>query len=143
MASPPWRARCGKSPRCIAPPEVSPAIRLALYLASVFGAAAGSTYLPLWFADQGLTPAAIGQVLGLASLFRVLTGPAWGTVADRLGRRRPVMVAAAATAAFKSLAFIPAYGFLPILIVAAIQRAINPRLMASTGRDVTARAASS
>jgi MFS transporter, PPP family, 3-phenylpropionic acid transporter len=100
---------------------VSVALRLAVFLASVFGAGAVATYMPLWFADKGLSPTEIGQILGFASLFRVLAGPGWGTFADRIGRRRPVMIAAAGVAATMSLMFIPARGFFPILIVAAIQ----------------------
>lgn len=121
MASRRWRARSGKSPRCIAPPDVTPGTRVALFLASVFAAGAVSSYMPLWFADRGLSPVEIGQVLSLTSIFRVFAGPSWGTVADRLGRRRPVMIAGAAVAMTMSLAFIPAHGFAPILVVAAVQ----------------------
>jgi PPP family 3-phenylpropionic acid transporter len=100
---------------------VSPGTRVALFLAAVFGANAVSAYMPLWFADRGLAPAAIGQVLGLASLFKVLAGPGWGTMADRLGRRRPVMAAAALVATAMSLAYLPSHGFTLILLVTAIQ----------------------
>ena len=77
--------------------------------------------MPLWFADRGLSAAAIGQVLGFASLFRVMSGPGWGTMADRVGRRRPVMTTAAVIAMTMSLSYLPLHGFLPILLVAAIQ----------------------
>jgi MFS transporter, PPP family, 3-phenylpropionic acid transporter len=121
MVSRRWRARSERSPRFITNPDVSPGFRLALFLASIFGAGAVATYMPLWFADQGLSPTAIGQVLGFASLFRVMAGPGWGTLADRIGRRRPVMVAAASVAAMMSLTFIAARGFFPVLVVAAFQ----------------------
>jgi MFS transporter, PPP family, 3-phenylpropionic acid transporter len=75
----------------------------------------------LFFADRGLSPAAIGRVLGLAALLRVLAGPAWGNVADRTGRRRDVLCTAGIVAALASLAFVPASGFLPVLAVAAVQ----------------------
>ena len=77
--------------------------------------------MPLWFADRGLSPAAIGQILGLASLFKVVSGPGWGTIADRLGRRRPVMVVAGAVAAVMSLSYLPLDGFVPLLLVTAFQ----------------------
>ena len=90
-------------------------------MAAVFSVTAVSAFMPLWFADRGLTPAAIGQVLGLASLFRVMSGPGWGTMADQVGRRRPVMMAAACAAMTASLLYIPLHGFTPILLVAAFQ----------------------
>ncbi len=90
-------------------------------MAAVFAVTAVGAFMPLWFADRGLSAASIGQVLGLASLFRVVSGPGWGTLADRIGRRRPVMTAAAFIAMVLSLSYVPLYGFAPILIVAAFQ----------------------
>jgi PPP family 3-phenylpropionic acid transporter len=87
----------------------------------VFAVTAASAFMPLWFSDRGLSATAIGQILGLASLFRVLSGPGWGTMADRVGRRRPVMTAAALVAMTMSLSYIPLRDFIPILIVAAFQ----------------------
>jgi MFS transporter, PPP family, 3-phenylpropionic acid transporter len=89
-------------------------------MAAVFAVTAAGAFMPLWFADRGLSAAAIGQVLGLASLFRVLSGPGWGTMADRVGRRRPVMTTAAIIAMTMSLSYLPLHSFLPILLVAAI-----------------------
>ncbi len=100
---------------------MTPGTRVALFLAAVFGANAVSAYMPLWFADRGLSAADIGQVLGLASLFKVIAGPGWGGIADHLGRRRPVMIAAATVATGLSLAYLPATGFGAILIIAACQ----------------------
>ena len=72
---------------------MSDGVRVALFFAALFSAAAINTaFLPLWFADRGLSATAIGQVLGLASLLRVIAGPSWGTLADRIGQRRPVML---------------------------------------------------
>jgi PPP family 3-phenylpropionic acid transporter len=69
-------------------------------------------------------------VLGVASLLRVIAGPSWGTVADTIGRRRPVILAAAAVAAGAALMFVPSHGFLPLLLVASVQgiaaSALNP-----------------
>ena len=40
--------------------------RVGLFIAACFAAmAVTSAYLPLWFADRGLTAAEIGQVLGV------------------------------------------------------------------------------
>ncbi|MEJ0019320.1 MAG: MFS transporter [Acetobacteraceae bacterium] len=105
--------------------------RVGLFFAALFSAAAINTaFLPLWFADRGLSPAAIGQILGLASLLRVFAGPGWGTLADRIGRRRPVMLVAGVTASAAALLYLPSHGFLPLLLVAALQgiagSALNP-----------------
>jgi MFS transporter, PPP family, 3-phenylpropionic acid transporter len=110
---------------------VSAGFRVALFFATLFAAGAINTaFLPLWFADRGLSATAIGQVLGVASLLRVFAGPSWGTVADRIGRRRPVLLAAALTASVAALMYLPLYGFIPLLMVAVVQgvasSALNP-----------------
>jgi len=110
---------------------MSDGARVALFFAALFAAAAvNSAFLPLWFADHGLSAAAIGQILGLASLLRVVAGQGWGTLADRIGRRRPVMLAAATAATLAALLYLPLRGFAPLLLVAAVQgiagSALNP-----------------
>jgi PPP family 3-phenylpropionic acid transporter len=109
---------------------MSDGVRVALFFAALFSAAAiNAAFLPLWFADRGLNAIAIGQVLGTAALLRVIAGPGWGTVADRIGRR-PVMLAASVSAAVAALLYVPSHGFLPLLLVAAVQgvasSALNP-----------------
>ncbi len=96
--------------------------RVGLFLATFFAAGAVTTaYLPVWFADGGLNSVEIGQVLGLGSLLRVLTVPGWGWLADRIGRRRAVLLLAAALAA-ATMALLPtAQGFPAILLLAAVQ----------------------
>ena len=98
---------------------MTPAFRVAQFMAAMFTVTAVSAFMPLWFSDRGLSAAAIGQVLGLASLFRVCAGPGWGTLADRAGRRGPVLMTAASAATILSLSYVPLHGFLPILVVAA------------------------
>jgi MFS transporter, PPP family, 3-phenylpropionic acid transporter len=110
---------------------VSAGVRVALFFATLFAAGAINTaFLPLWFADRGLSATAIGQVLGVASLLRVFAGPSWGTIADRIARRRPVLLAAALTASVAALMYLPLYGFVPLLAVAVVQgvasSALNP-----------------
>lgn len=105
--------------------------RVGLFFAALFGTSAiNSGFLPLWFADRGLSDGAIGEVLGAATLLRVLGGPTWGTVADRIGRRRPVMLVAAITATGTALLYVPFTSVLPLLLVAAGQgmaaSALNP-----------------
>jgi PPP family 3-phenylpropionic acid transporter len=104
--------------------------RVAAFFGAYFAANAVNAYMPLWFADRGLVPTQIGQVLAAAALLRVLAGPAWGSVADWIGRRRPVLLFAAAAACGLGLSYVLASGFLPILLIAAFQglaaSAINP-----------------
>ena len=58
---------------------MSDGVRVALFFAALFAASAVNTaFLPLWFADRGLSAAAIGQILGFASLLRVMAGPSLG-----------------------------------------------------------------
>ena len=110
---------------------MSAGVRVALFFAALFSAGAINTaFLPLWFADRGLSAVAIGQVLGVSSLLRVFAGPSWGTFADRIGRRRPVLLVAAVTASVAALFYLPLRGFLPLLLVASVQgvaaSALNP-----------------
>ena len=109
---------------------MSAAVRVAAFLGAYFAATAINAFMPLWFADRGLSASAIGQILGAAALLRVLAGPGWGNVADRIGRRRPVLLFAAFAAAGLGLSYVAATGFLPLLLIAAAQgiasSAINP-----------------
>src|SRR5277367_6497385 len=96
---------------------LSPGTRVALFFAALFVAAAINTaFLPLWFADRSIGPTAIGQILGAASLLRVITGPVWGTLADRIGRRRPVLLGGAIVAALTSLLYMTLRDVLPLLL---------------------------
>ncbi len=101
---------------------MSAGTRVALFFAAIFaGGAVSGGFLPLFFADRGLSPEAIGRILGLAALLRVLAGPGWGNVADRIGKRRPVLCAAGTAAALAALAYLPLTGFLGFLAVASVQ----------------------
>jgi MFS transporter, PPP family, 3-phenylpropionic acid transporter len=58
--------------------------------------AAIGPFLPLLFADRGLSSAAIGGVLALMSAVALVVNPAWGRIADRrFGAERALMVSAA------------------------------------------------
>lgn len=109
---------------------MSAGTRVGAFLGAYFGSIALTAYMPLFYADRGLSPEAIGQVLGTATFLRILSGPGWGNVADRIGRRRPVLLVAGTIATVMALLFVPARGFWPVLLVAAGQgiaaSAINP-----------------
>lgn len=107
----------------------SPGSRVALFMAAMFATfAIQGSYLPLWFSDRGLSPASIGTVLGVASLFRVICGPAWGALADRMGSRGVVLFCTALAATCGALLYVPMHGFLPILLVAAGQGMMSSAL---------------
>ncbi|MBV9749843.1 MAG: hypothetical protein JO157_13620, partial [Acetobacteraceae bacterium] len=68
--------------------SASAATRVGAFLGAYFAANAISPFMPLWFADRGLTTAQIGEVLGLSALLRVAVVPLWGRGADAIGHRR-------------------------------------------------------
>ena len=101
---------------------MSAATSVALFFAAIFAAGAISgSFLPLWFADHGLSPSAIGQILGIATLLRVICGPGWGALADSIGRRRPVLATGAGIATCATLLYLPANGFFLLMALAAVQ----------------------
>ena len=79
-----------------------------------------TAYLPLWLADRGVSADAIGAVLGLAALSRVVTVPGWGWVADRLGRLRLMLFAAAAVSAVCAAALPAAPGLTSIAVLVIV-----------------------
>ncbi|MGE0226464.1 MAG: MFS transporter [Acetobacteraceae bacterium] len=109
---------------------MSASVRVGLVIGAYFTSIAVTSFMPLWYADRGLSPEAIGQILGAATFLRILAGPGWGNVTDRIGRRRPVLLVAGALATGMALLFPTTYGFLPLLIVAGGQgiaaSALNP-----------------
>ena len=110
-------------------PMLTPGTRVGLFFAAMFGTfAIQGAYLPLWFSDRGLSAASIGTVLGVASLFRVICGPAWGALADRVGSRGIVLFCTALAATCGALMYVPLNGFLPILLVAAGQGMVSSAL---------------
>lgn len=106
------------------------AVRVGLFVGAYFTSMGIMGFMPLWYADRGLSPAQIGQILSAVSFLRVLAGPQWGGVADRLGRRRPVLTGATLAATVLVLILPLTTGFWPVLIVAAgqgvVASAINP-----------------
>ena len=60
-------------------------------------------------------------MLGITALLRMVAGPGWGWAADRLGRPRPVLAAAAAGAALGSALLPATSGFASVLAAVALQ----------------------
>ncbi len=71
--------------------------------------------------DRGVDPARVGTVLGVASLVRLLAVPLWGAAADRVGRRRPMLLLATLGAAISVACFPLAYGVGALLLLVTLQ----------------------
>ena len=105
-------------------------MRVGAFMGAYFASIALTAFMPLFYADRGLSAEDIGQVLGTATFLRILSGPGWGNAADRFGRRRPVLLLAGLLATSMALLFLTAHGFWAIALIAAGQgiaaSAINP-----------------
>src|SRR5438046_7344217 len=72
-------------------------------------------FWPVWLAGRGLDTQEIAGLFAAAIWAKVIATPLIGGLADRLGRRRGVMVALAAVACIAYAALWPAWGFWPLL----------------------------
>jgi PPP family 3-phenylpropionic acid transporter len=101
-----------------------------LVVGAYFTSIAVTGFMPLWYSDRGMSAEEIGQILGTATFLRILAGPGWGNVTDRIGRRRPVLLVAGLAATAMALMFVPAQGFVLLVLVASGQgiaaSALNP-----------------
>ena len=81
--------------------------RLGLFYGAIFiGTGASSPYLPVWFADHGLSGSRIGLILSLPMLARAVTAPLLAIWADsfRLRRTALLILAVAVTLAYALMA---------------------------------------
>jgi len=70
----------------------SPA-RMGLFYAALFlGTGASSPYMPVWFADRGLSGAQIGLILSAPMLVRVFSAPLIALWADSFRQRRTALI---------------------------------------------------
>ena len=83
-------------------------VRLGLFYSAIFiGVGAGSPYMPLWFAERGLSGAQIGLILSLPMIARVVTAPLLAVWADSFRLRRTALI-------FMSLAVAVAYALMAL-----------------------------
>jgi PPP family 3-phenylpropionic acid transporter len=95
--------------------------RVGLLLAAFFAAGAVNTaYMPLWYADRGLTAAEIGLLLGASSMLRVAGTPLLGWLVDLAGRGRLAITLAALTAAAAALLLPGLPAMAPLLAATAL-----------------------
>ncbi|RYC33347.1 MFS transporter [Lichenibacterium minor] len=90
---------------------------LLLYAALYSAYGTESAYLPSFFQSHGLADRSIGMVLSAGTLVRIVSGPAAGRLADRLGARRGVLAAAALLSGLIGTLYLGAYGLVPLLLV--------------------------
>jgi PPP family 3-phenylpropionic acid transporter len=68
-------------------------VRLGLFYGAIFiGTGASAPYLPVWFADRGLSGAQIGLILSLPMMARAFTAPLLAVWADSFKYRRTPLI---------------------------------------------------
>ena len=101
----------------------------AFYAASFLVVGIQLPFWPVWLAARGLDPQQIAFVFAAAIWAQVIATPVLGALADRLGRRRAVMVTLAATAVIGYAALWPAAGFWPLLALNLVAGVAQSALM--------------
>ncbi len=100
-----------------------PSLRIVFYYVAMFGTVAIlGLFLPVWMEFRGLSEAEIGVVMAAASLTRVAVNPLAAHVADVTGRRKRLVLFAAAGACVALACATQAYGFwmvIAVMVVAA------------------------
>ena len=87
-----------------------------------------SAYLPAFLRSQGLALEQIGLVLAAGTIVRIVAGPATGRLADHLRAHKMVVTTAAGLSGVIGLAYIPAFGFAPLLAVSMAHAAVTASL---------------
>jgi MFS transporter, PPP family, 3-phenylpropionic acid transporter len=87
-----------------------------------------SAYMPAFLRSHGLALEQIGLVLAAGTIVRILAGPAAGRLADRLRAHKMVVTTAAGLSGVIGLAYIPAFGFAPLLAVSMAHAAVTASL---------------
>jgi PPP family 3-phenylpropionic acid transporter len=87
-----------------------------------------SAYLPAFLRSHGLALEQIGLVLAAGTIVRIVAGPAAGRLADHLRAHKMVVTTAAGLSGVIGLAYIPAFGFAPLLAVSMAHAAVTASL---------------
>lgn len=87
-----------------------------------------SAFMPAFLRGHGLTLEQIGLVLAAGTVVRIVAGPAVGRLADRLRAHKMVVTTAAGLSGVIGLAYILAFGFLPLLVVSMAHAAVTASL---------------
>jgi PPP family 3-phenylpropionic acid transporter len=110
--------------------QARPAARLgAFYAASFLVVGIQLPFWPVWLSGRGLDPQQIALVFAAAIWAKVIATPILGGLADRLGRRRAVMVALAGAACLGYAALWPVGGFWTLLALNLVAGVSQSALM--------------
>jgi PPP family 3-phenylpropionic acid transporter len=96
-------------------------LRLALFYAasfSIFGVQL--PFCPVWLEARGMDPREIGLLLAVSPVVRIFAGPMVAPFADRLGRRKPIIVGAAICALAATALYAIAHGFWALALVTVV-----------------------
>ncbi|HEX2558509.1 MFS transporter [Phenylobacterium sp.] len=111
---------------------MSSAVRIGLCYSAIFvGTGAMAPYMPVWFAERGLSGAQIGLILSLPMLARVVTAPALAVWADSFALRRTPLILLSLATALGYLLMAAPFGFpwwMAVWFVAASAFATLPPL---------------
>lgn len=115
--------------------------RLSIWYAAMFLTIGLFTpWWPVWLESRGLGPGEIGIVLALTTWTRIAASPLAAGLADRLGRRRPVMLALSCGALVAFAFYAAADGFMQLALAAVGLGLCFPPLM-PVGENLTMLAA--
>ena len=117
----------------LSPAALRTLIGFGLLFVALYGAyGSESAFLPGFLLSHGLGPVELGVVLAAGTVIRIMAGPLAGHVADRTGRSRTVLAAAAVAAGTIGSAYIVSYGFGPLLALGSTHAAATAPLASLT-----------
>jgi PPP family 3-phenylpropionic acid transporter len=106
------------------------ALRLSAYYAAAFLIVGiKAPFWPVWLAGRGFGPREIAVLFAAAIWINVATTPLLGALADRLGRRRAVMIALCAIAIAGYASLWSAYAFWAVLALTLVTATAQTALM--------------
>ncbi|MFZ4533402.1 MAG: MFS transporter [Alsobacter sp.] len=103
-----------------------------LYAALFFELGINLPFFPLWLRSQALDDAAIGIVLAVPLVLRIVANPAVTALADRTGRLRGTLIACAVAVSIGTALFGLASGFAAIIAVVTLVALAQGPLIALT-----------
>src|ERR1700748_3026315 len=104
-------------PTLLTAPQATLLSFLALYAALYAAYGTESAYMPAFLSSHGLPVERIGLDLAAGTVVRIVSGTIIGRVADRVGRRKEILTAAAGLSGLVGWAYLIAFGFWPLLAV--------------------------
>lgn len=103
-----------------------------LYAALFFELGINLPFFPLWLRSQALDDAAIGVVLAVPLVLRIIANPTVAALADRTGRLRETLIVCAVAVSIGTALFGLASGFAAIVAVVALVALAQGPLIALT-----------